>query len=171
VKKTRNKGAVIEASADAKRYAQAVLEVLAGIRGPSDAAEALSTSLPNYYKLETKALEGLVSALEPRERGRKGLSDEDRIRTIEKERDALRREVERMRSLVRLAQRTVGMPQSTQAGENKDKKGRKSRRTNRAKRILARLGGDKRAEIPEADPASPGDGVRQAEGSLRESRG
>lgn len=163
MKKTRNKGAVIEASADAKRYAQAVLEVLAGIRGPSDAAEALSTSLPNYYKLETRALEGLVKALEPRERGRKGLSDEDRIRTIEKERDALRREVERMRSLVRLAQRTVGMPQSPNAGESKDKKGKKVRRTNRVKRVLTRLGGEKQSGIPGAAAAPPGAGAKAAE--------
>jgi len=165
VKKPKKDRPVIEASAEAKKSAQAVLEVLAGIRGPSDAAEALSTSLPNYYKLETRALEGLVKALEPRERGRKGLSDEDRIRTIEKERDALRRELDRTRSLVRLAQRTVGMQQTQPGGEGKDKKGRKVRRTNRVKRVLARLGGDKRAEIPGAATAPPGTGAAAAEDS------
>lgn len=164
MKKIKTERAAIDASAEAKRSAQAVLEVLAGIRGPSDAAQALSTSLPNYYKLETRALEGLVKALEPRESGRRRVSEEARLHALEKERDGLRRELDRMRSLVRLAQRTVGMPQSSQSAEKKDGKGRKPRRSNRVKRILDRLGGRK-AETPAAATAPPGAGVKAAEDS------
>lgn len=160
MKKPKTDRAVIEASAEAKRSAQAVLEVLAGLRGPSDAAEALSTSLPNYYKLETRALEGLVKALEPREAGRR-VSEEARLHALEKERDGLRRELNRMKSLVRLAQRTVGMSQAPPAGDKKDGKGRKVRRTNRVKRVLARLGGERQEGT--ADPVPAGKAAESGE--------
>jgi hypothetical protein len=45
-----------EASAEAKRLAAAVLEVLAGTRGPGEAAVALGISLPRYYQLKGRAL-------------------------------------------------------------------------------------------------------------------
>ena len=162
MKKPGKDRSVIRASDGAKKSAQAVLEVLAGIRGPSEAAEALATSLPNYYKLETRALEGLVKSLEPREPGKRRVSDEALLRSLEKERDGLRRELERMRSLVRLAQRTVGMPQAAKP-ESKDGKARKPRRSNRVKRILARLGG--KPEIPAAATAPPDAGAGAAEDS------
>src|SRR6516164_6368790 len=59
-----------DSSLEAKRLAAAVLEVLAGTRGPSEAAAALSISLPRYYQLEGRALEGLLAACEPRRGGR-----------------------------------------------------------------------------------------------------
>ena len=37
------------ASAEAKRVAAAILEVLAGARTPTEAAQALGLSLPRYY--------------------------------------------------------------------------------------------------------------------------
>jgi hypothetical protein len=165
VKKIKTERPAIKASSEAKRSAQAVLEVLAGIRGPSDAAEALSTSLPNYYKLETRALEGLVKALEPREAGRRRVSEEARLHALEKERDGLRRELDRTRSLVRLAQRCVGMPQAPQPSDKKDGKGRKPRRSNRVKRILSRLGKGENAETPAAATAPSDSGAGAAEES------
>src|SRR6266446_3622667 len=53
------------ADAAAKRMAAAILEVLAGARTPLDAATALAVSLPRYYQLESRALEGLVSVHPP----------------------------------------------------------------------------------------------------------
>ncbi|QVL31033.1 hypothetical protein KIH39_19585 [Telmatocola sphagniphila] len=50
----------------AKRLASVILEVLAGARTPTDAATAVGISLPNYYQVETRALQGLLKACEPR---------------------------------------------------------------------------------------------------------
>jgi hypothetical protein len=49
-------------NAGVKRQAAAILEVLAGARTPTEAATALAVSLPRYYQLESRALEGLVAA-------------------------------------------------------------------------------------------------------------
>ena len=57
-------------SRDAQRVAAAVLEVLAGVRTPTEAAVALSLSVPRYYLWEQRALEGLVRACEPRPQGK-----------------------------------------------------------------------------------------------------
>ena len=50
------------ASPQARRQAATILEVLAGVRRPSEAAQVLEISLPRYYQLEQRALAGLVSA-------------------------------------------------------------------------------------------------------------
>jgi len=41
-----------DTSATAKRLAAAILEVLAGARTPTEAAQTLELSLPRYYQLE-----------------------------------------------------------------------------------------------------------------------
>ena len=56
-------------SREAQRIAAALLEVLAGVRTPTDAAAALNISVPRYYIWEKRALEGFVSACEPRSPG------------------------------------------------------------------------------------------------------
>ena len=56
-------------SRDAQRIAAAILEVLAGVRTPTDAAAALGICVPRYYLWEQRALEGFVSACEPRSPG------------------------------------------------------------------------------------------------------
>jgi len=72
---------LLEASAEAKRIAAAVLEVLAGSRGPSEAASVLGISQARYYQLETRALAGLVAGCEPRRRGtRKGPTELSSLR-------------------------------------------------------------------------------------------
>src|SRR5260370_7124795 len=50
---------------EARRLAAAILEVLAGARTPSQAAEALGVSLPRYFPIETPALPALVPASQP----------------------------------------------------------------------------------------------------------
>jgi len=47
-------------SQEARRTAAAILEVLAGMRTPSEAAQALSVSVPRYYALEQRAVASLV---------------------------------------------------------------------------------------------------------------
>ena len=139
----------MEGSAEAKRATQVILEVLAGLKGPSEGAETLSVSLPRYYVLETRALEGMVNALEPREKGRGPVSMESRLRALEKERDRLKTELERMRSLVRAAHRTVGLPSKPKDGKGGGKKKgskKKRRKVNRTRRVLSKLEGEKEGE-------------------------
>jgi len=96
------------ASEQARRQAAAILEVLAGVRRPSEAAQALGTSLPRYYQLEQRALVGLVSACEPAPRGPR--QDQNRqLAKLERERQRLQRECDRQQALVRVAQRSLGL--------------------------------------------------------------
>jgi hypothetical protein len=55
-----------EASRPARQLAAGILEVLAGVRSPLQAAQALGLSLPRYYQVESRALRGLLEACEPR---------------------------------------------------------------------------------------------------------
>jgi hypothetical protein len=61
--------ALSQRSKDDKQRAAAILEVLAGGRTPTQAAQALGVSLGRYYLLEDKALAALVAACEPQPRG------------------------------------------------------------------------------------------------------
>src|SRR5262249_32036194 len=53
-------------SAEARRQAAALLEVLAGVRTPTEVAAQLAISLTRYYIIESRALQGLLAACEPR---------------------------------------------------------------------------------------------------------
>jgi hypothetical protein len=146
---------LLEASAEAKRIAAAVLEVLAGSRGPSEAASVLGISLARYYQLETRALAGLVAGCEPRRRGtRKGPTE---LSSLRQECDRLRRECGRQQTLLRAAQRTVGLTPSsplTPASPppaNKSGKRRKRRPRARALKVAALL----RAEERESTRSEP----------------
>src|SRR5437016_8602295 len=59
-----------EASRQARRVAAMVLEVLAGARTPTGAAQALEVSVPRCCQLETRGLRGLLAACEPIPKGR-----------------------------------------------------------------------------------------------------
>lgn len=116
---------------EAKRISSAILEVLAGARSPVDAAGALGISLPRYYALEARALEGFLGALRPRARGRRP--------TPEREKEVLRLEVERLereggrlRALLRAAERTVGLKPPEPQKKEPGKKRRRRRPTARA---------------------------------------
>ena len=93
-------------SAETKRLATAILEVLAGVRTPTDAAKNLEISLPRYYLLEQRALAGLLAACEPRPQGR-GRSVEREIAKLRRELAVSQRECARQQSLVRATQRVV----------------------------------------------------------------
>ncbi len=96
------------ASPQARRQAATSLEVLAGVRRPSEAAQVLEVSLPRYYQLEQWALAGLVSACEPAPRGPR-VDLTRRIKVLEREKGRLQRECDRQQALVRAAQRTLGV--------------------------------------------------------------
>jgi hypothetical protein len=96
---------------EARRRAALILEVLAGLRTPVSAAEALQIGAPRYYLLEQCALQGLVSACEPRPKGRT-LTPERQITKLERELTVCRRELSRQQALARAAQRALGVPGS-----------------------------------------------------------
>jgi hypothetical protein len=102
---------------DGKRRAAAVLEVLAGVRSPQEAAQQLGLCLPSYYQLEARALQGLVDACGPRKRGRAPSG-------TPAEADRLRAESLRQQSLIRSMQKTLGL----EVPESEDQSGRKRHR-------------------------------------------
>lgn len=122
------------ASEQARRQAAAILEVLAGVRRPSEAAQVLGTSLPRYYQLEQRALAGLVLACEPAPRGPR--HDHAReLAKLEREKQRLQRECDRQQALVRVAQRSLGLappaakpPGKVPAADGAAGKRRRSRR-------------------------------------------
>jgi hypothetical protein len=136
----------IKASPEAKKTACAILEVLSGLKGPTEAIQELSISLPRYYILEGRAVEGLVKAMEPRQKGKRSWSLETRIEALERERDDLKRELGRTRTLLRLARRAAGLSDDQDGSLKKGK-----RKTNRARRVLASLRKGKKPETAEAN--------------------
>lgn len=150
-------------TSEANRIAVAILEVLAGSRSPAEAATALKVSLPRYYILETRALEGLVTACEPKPLGKQP-SLETRIAALEKELQQVRRECARQQALVRVAQRSVGLPaaeaQKGKAPAPRDRRGRKRRRpTVRALKaadtLKNRLASAEASEVQPTAPSQP----------------
>jgi hypothetical protein len=106
-----------------KRRAATVLEVLAGVRTPSQAASALSLSLGAYYKLEQRALRGLVEGCQSVERGRK-VCLKSEMAKLESRCDRISQELQRYQALARAAQRAVGLPEPP-AGGNGRRRGRR----------------------------------------------
>jgi hypothetical protein len=96
------------ASSPAKRQAAAILEVLAGVLRPAEAARLLETSLPRYYLWEKRALAGLLAACEPAPRGPR-LDLSRQMATLERENRRLQRECDRQQALVRAAERALGL--------------------------------------------------------------
>jgi hypothetical protein len=148
------------ASREAQRCAAAILEVLAGVRTPPDAAAALSVSLPRYYLWEQRALAGLVSACEPRPVG-KGQSPQRRIASLEKEIVRLRQDCARQQALVRAAQRTIGLgppppkPVSKAGSKTPATSAAKSKRKRRpVARALKAAAGLRAAAVAEATAAA-----------------
>jgi hypothetical protein len=153
------------ASREAQRSAAVILEVLAGVRTPSDAATALAVSLPRYYLWEQRALAGLVAGCEPRPVG-KAASERHQIAVLEKELARLKRDCARQQALVRAAARTIGLappvakpvakPGDKVSGNRGGKKPRKRRPVVRALKAAATL---RALPIPEVPPAANSSGA------------
>jgi hypothetical protein len=127
-----------DASRSARQVATAILEVMAGARLPSDAAKALGVSQPRYYLLESRAMNGLIAACEPRRMGR--------VRSAESELANARRTIQRLEqdcaryaALARVAQRTVGLNAPQPPKPEPGKKPRKRKPTVRALKVLNML--------------------------------
>lgn len=134
----------------AQRVRVIAVGLLTGIRGPQDGADALGITLSRYYAIETRGLQGMLAALEPRPRGRV-LTPAREIERLRQENTRLDREVERGRAVLRALERTVGVTKSlppagpkrgTIGGKHGKKKTRMRRRTVvRAERAIAALRG------------------------------
>jgi hypothetical protein len=98
-----------DAGQEAQRTAAAVLDVLAGVRTPRQAAEALGVSQARYFQVETRAVQALVDSCAPRPRG-PGRNVDKELATLRRQLQRLQQEVSRQQTLLRLAQRTIGLP-------------------------------------------------------------
>lgn len=114
-------------SREARRLAVAILEVLAGARTPAEAASAVGVSLPRFYALESRAVEGLLAGCEPRKLG-KQKSPESRLEQLRREVERLRRECARSLALLRNAQRSVGLSLPDRTKKPKKSKGKRRRK-------------------------------------------
>lgn len=144
------------ASAQARQQAAALLEVLAGLRTPGQAAEALGVSLPRFYVLENRAVQAILLACEPRTVGRQ-VTSESALAALRRECEQLRRDCARQQALVRATQRTIGLAAPPPAPAKSEKNGRKrrSRRPKaRALRAIERLKNEGDGSSP-ASPAAP----------------
>ena len=139
-------------SREARRTAATILEVLAGVRTPTQAAETAGVSLPRYYVLEERAMRGMVSACEARALGR--------VKTPEREMEDLRKEVNRLtherdrnQALARVAQRTIGLAPPKPSPKTVGKKGRRRKPTVRALRVVEALAQETAQGEPPSAPA------------------
>lgn len=130
-----------------KRTATMILEVLAGVRSTTEAAQALEISSMRYYVLERRAMEGMVQALQPRPKGKKK-GPEGALNDLRREKIRLEREVGRLQALVRAAQRTMKLPPLL-SREKKKEGGRRTRRPSiRAEKTIALLRAPETETIP-----------------------
>jgi hypothetical protein len=168
-KSSADRGRTPLGSRDANRVAAAILEVLAGVRTPTDAAQALVVSVPRYYQLEQRALEGLIAACEPRRLGRVQTS-ESRVSALEREVQRWQQESARQQALVRAAQRTIGLaaPSVRVADKTSGKKNRQRRPTVRALRAakVLRAAVDSASSVNSSGVA-PTSGLQPVAGSGR----
>jgi hypothetical protein len=126
------------ASREARQLAAAILEVLAGVRAPLAAAQLLGISLPRYYAMEMRALQGLLVSCEPRPRGRVR-TPASQLASLQRECEQLRRDCARQQALVRAAQRTIGLTTSSAVpnkGRPSDHKRRSRKPTARALKVV-----------------------------------
>ena len=95
-------------SGQANRLAAVVLDVLAGVRLPMQAAQDAGISQQSYYHLEQRVLDAIVRACEPRPRG-KVRSPQRQVEQLQRQVKRLEQECARQQTLVRAAHRTIGL--------------------------------------------------------------
>ena len=98
----------VRGSDAARRQAALLLEVWSGVRTTQAASEAMGVAVTRFYQLEARALQLMVSAMEPRPRGRQRTAESE-LGKLKAEKQRLLRDVERYQSLYRTAQRTLGV--------------------------------------------------------------
>ena len=127
-------------SEQARRNAALMLQSLSGACGPLEAARGMGVALARYYQLEARVLQAIVSALEPRRRGRQESAESRERKSVERVR-SLERELHRYQALYRTVQKTVGVaPSAASKPEEKNgKKVRRMRKVTRGERVAKSL--------------------------------
>lgn len=141
--------ALEQITGESRRHAACVLEVLAGLRSPEQAAETLGLTLQTYYNLETRALRGLIHGCTPTPPGRT-LALLKQVRSLEIKSAALEKQVGRYQALLRNAQRAAGLSLPAPAAAAKPNGRRKRPPAVRALRAVEALQRDR----PPAEPQS-----------------
>lgn len=98
----------VRGSEAARRHAALLLEVWCGVRTTQAASEAMGVAVTRFYQLEARALQMVVSAMEPRPRGRQKTAESE-VAKLKLEKQRLARDVERFQSLYRTSQRALGV--------------------------------------------------------------
>lgn len=98
----------VRGSDAARRQAALLLEAWSGVRSTQSASEAMGVVLTRFYQLEARALQMIVSAMEPRPRGRQRTAESE-VAKLKADKQRLVRDVERFQSLYRTAQRALGI--------------------------------------------------------------
>lgn len=144
----------------ANKLAVAILDVLAGARLPADAAQAVGVSLPRYYQLEQRALDGIVKACEPRVKG-PGKNPQRQVAQLQRQVARLTQELSRQQALVRAAQRTIGLappaprPAASAKGASGAAKSSSKRRRKPTVRALKAAQRLREAVATDAEPVVP----------------
>lgn len=131
----------LEGSEQARKLTACLLQSLSGACGPQEAARTMGVALARYYQLEARALQAVLSAMEPRARGRKE-SEESRAHKVRAERQRLERELHRYQALYRTLQKSLGVATTpAKAAEEKGgKRRRRQRKVTRGERVARVLG-------------------------------
>jgi hypothetical protein len=134
--------------------AAVILEVLAGMRTPREAAEVLSVSVSRYYALERRAVESLVASCEPCFGGSIP-SLQQRIARLQQEVQRLRQQSDRHLALARAVQRTVGLAMSDTTASSVKEKGNTPGATSSGKKRRGRRPAVRALKVAEAlrDPS------------------
>jgi hypothetical protein len=128
----------------ARRQAACILEVLAGLRTPEQAAQALGVSLPTYYHVEARAMRGLIHGCTRTPPGRTMILLKQ-VRGLELRCATLENQLGRYQALLRNAQRGLLPPPppptktDAQAKTNGEGRRRKHRPVVRALRTIGLL--------------------------------
>jgi hypothetical protein len=154
----------LRGSKRARQIVVVVLETLSGELGTSEAADKLGVSLSRYYQLETRALKGLLEAVEPRARGPQKTPEKE-IQALQAENAQLQKELRRHQALLRAAQRSVGLLSPRSKKTSSQKRGARKQRGSRGKTVRQtllnetdakeqRYGETKQSAIPDANDRS-----------------
>ena len=136
----------VRGSDAARRLSALLLEAWSGVRSTQSAADAMGVALPRFYHLEARALQMIVSAMEPRPRGRQRTAESE-LAQVKAEKLRLVRDAERFQSLYRTAQRALGIavakpPSKTDTPVPGSKRKRGPRKRARGQAVAAQLLGN-----------------------------
>ena len=157
-------------TSQANKLAAVVLDVLAGVRLPAEAAQQGGISLPSYYHLEQRVLDAIVRACEPRPRG-KVRSPQRQVEHLQRQVKRLEQECARQQALVRAAHRTIGLlpPAAKPAAKSAEKtdgaKRKRSRRPTVRALKAARLLRESAPVNEEPTPSPIVEGITSSGGS------